>query len=453
MMQQSASMTCRRWRLAAVALVVWAVVVAAMSRQEAGAVTIDFQAYSGLPFGFSTYQEDDFIVSVVQSTNSGTNLGIDFTNQGGDIFLGGPVQWTVNVKPLVSGTTFDLDSLNLFPLSQPGSGTVRVSVPSTAITQDLSVTNVSAEQTRTLSSSFQGIAEFNVTGLSGDALGHVYIDDIVISNVNVGTNTPPTAQANGPYTFNPGAGIFNVLLDATGTTDPDETLSASQLEWESETGQTLAGFNPGLSVQETNLQHTLDTAVVTLTVTDTPGDTDTETATVAYANTAPQDLMVTPTIEADASVTLDLQLSDADYGVAQSGPFPADFEIVEVEFSTSNVFGAATALLSGDTVNPGGDFSFTASSSGAFGALNDLASASVTIGNAELQSYFGGLGTFNTYLNVRDRAGETASFAFQIEVTSPGGNQVPEAGTLALLASGLAGLAWVRHNAARRGRA
>ena len=99
--------------------------------------------------------------------------------------------------------------------------------------------------------------------------------------VTVADNSPPVADANGPYSVNEGGSI---PLDGTGSTDPDN--DALTYEWDLDNNGSFetTGATPTFSAAALDGPSVQS---VVLRVTDTSGASDTATATVSVLNVAP----------------------------------------------------------------------------------------------------------------------------------------------------------------------
>jgi hypothetical protein len=114
---------------------------------------------------------------------------------------------------------------------------------------------------------------------------------VVVTVDNCDSNTPPTANANGPYTGMMGKGLAIVTFDASGSTDADGAIDS--YEWD---------FGDG-SQRETGVTVThgytsIGGYVVTLTVTDNCGDSGQTTVEVTITGPTPPSSSETPTPEA-----------------------------------------------------------------------------------------------------------------------------------------------------------
>ena len=92
--------------------------------------------------------------------------------------------------------------------------------------------------------------------------------DTTTADITDAPNTPPVADADGPYTGTAGTAV---AFDGSGSTDPDGTIVT--YEWDFGDDTTGTGAAP---------DHTYDTPglyTVTLTVTDNNGATNTDTTT------------------------------------------------------------------------------------------------------------------------------------------------------------------------------
>jgi hypothetical protein len=134
----------------------------------------------------------------------------------------------------------------------------------------------------------------------GDARVALYADWI---DDTIGTNTPPTADAGGPYAEECEGTTTSIALDGTGSSDPDpgDSLTYAWL-----TDCSGPGFDDATSATPTL---TVDSSAciafcsATLTVTDEEGESDSDTATVTVSDT------VSPTLTCPADVTIECDAS------------------------------------------------------------------------------------------------------------------------------------------------
>jgi len=112
-------------------------------------------------------------------------------------------------------------------------------------------------------------------------------------------NAPPVAHAGGPYTVNEGG---SVLLDGTGSSDPDQAASSLIYEWDLDGDGVfdVTGATPTFSAAGLNGPSQV---TVTLRVTDNSGETSTATAMVNIMNVAPTVLADVASILVDEGVT------------------------------------------------------------------------------------------------------------------------------------------------------
>ena len=128
---------------------------------------------------------------------------------------------------------------------------------------------------------------FTVTVTVADDDGGVGSDTFTVE-VSLTPNDPPTADAGGPYTVDEGS---SVLLDGTGSSDPDGTVEA--YDW-----SPTDNLDDPTSAQPTFAGVDDDIVTVTVTVTDDDGATDSADTTVTVDNVA-------PTVEAGADQAVD----------------------------------------------------------------------------------------------------------------------------------------------------
>jgi LysM repeat protein len=103
---------------------------------------------------------------------------------------------------------------------------------------------------------------------------------VIVTVDTCDNNTPPTANADGPYTAMMGKGQAFVTFDGSGSSDPDGTIA--RYEWDfgdGSTPETGSSVNHGYG--------STGSFVVTLTVTDNCGDSSQATADVTIVGPTP----------------------------------------------------------------------------------------------------------------------------------------------------------------------
>jgi len=105
------------------------------------------------------------------------------------------------------------------------------------------------------------------------------VDNVRITAIPAGPNTPPVAVAGGPYAMNEGS---SVTLSASGSTDSDGTISSYAWDFDCD-GQ----FDDATGVAPSFTTTSSGTHIVGLQVTDNRGATATSTATITVSNVAP----------------------------------------------------------------------------------------------------------------------------------------------------------------------
>ncbi len=145
------------------------------------------------------------------------------------------------------------------------------------------------------------------------------------------TNTPPVAEAGGPYTGNKG---FAVAVDGTASADADGVLVS--WAWDCTTDGSIDAMGASASCTYAAVGN----YTVTLTVTDDDGATATDTATVAISNTGPTaDLGGPYTGDEGVAVTLDASGSSDPGGALVSYAFDCDgdgtYEVTSGSSSTA----------------------------------------------------------------------------------------------------------------------
>jgi PKD repeat protein len=93
---------------------------------------------------------------------------------------------------------------------------------------------------------------------------------VTVVQLNIPSNQPPHAEANGPYEANPGQ---TITFSSAGSMDPDGSIVSYDWNWGDGTAQ-------GSGAGPTHAYSTSGMKTVTLTVTDNGGATGTDTATV-----------------------------------------------------------------------------------------------------------------------------------------------------------------------------
>ncbi len=132
---------------------------------------------------------------------------------------------------------------------------------------------------------------------------------IPIQTTSCVTNSPPTADAGGLYTVDEGG---TVVLDASGSSDPDEPAAGLTYEWAFDGDSVFddaTGINPTFSAAGLDGPTSV---TVEVRVTDGGGLSDTDTATVDVDNVAPtiDSLTITSPVDENGSATLDGTFSD-----------------------------------------------------------------------------------------------------------------------------------------------
>jgi LysM repeat protein len=103
---------------------------------------------------------------------------------------------------------------------------------------------------------------------------------VAITPTSCDNNTPPTAEANGPYTAMRGKGQAFVTFDATGSSDPDGVI----IEYKWDFGD---GSEPGYGESVIHGYSEIDSYVAILTVTDDCNATGQDTAEVSIVGPTP----------------------------------------------------------------------------------------------------------------------------------------------------------------------
>jgi hypothetical protein len=124
-------------------------------------------------------------------------------------------------------------------------------------------------------------------------------------------NSPPIADANGPYTVECEGTTTTIVLDGTGSSDPEGT--ALTYAWSTDCPDGIfndpTSATPVLTVSTSGCYVTCS---VTLTVTDGDGATDDDTAPVTITDTTPPDI----TCPADVTIECDEQTDPDNTGSA-----------------------------------------------------------------------------------------------------------------------------------------
>jgi len=241
--------------------------------------------------------------------------------------------------------------------------------------------------------------------LGGDRT--TFIDDVFF--IFRDENDAPIAEANGAYVFD--ANNLSLTLSSAGTVDP-ENLSMT-FAWSDGGGAVAAGANPTISLADTNLAMTTSSETLTLVATDAGGASGSDTAGVSYLNAGPLVLNASATNLPDASIDFAGLLDDPDLA---ANLLISGFEAIDWEFDLT---AAASALDVGDGFLTGGG-----------------TNAAGNVDFNTLISLFGGLGDFTAFLNVRDKAGQIDSLAFQVTV-------VPEPASVSMALVAILGIAWL----------
>lgn len=160
-------------------------------------------------------------------------------------------------------------------------------------------------------------------------------------------NTPPTAEAGGPYTVEEGG---SVQLDASGTTDTEQTDNNTlTYEWDFDGDNQFddaTGIDPTFSAVGLDGPNTI---MVQLQVTDDGGLSDTDTATIDITNVAPTvDTITVPldpvNINDQSSFTADVTFNDP--GGANDEPYTCDFDFDNDSVNDATVNGVTNTSCS-----------------------------------------------------------------------------------------------------------
>jgi len=224
--------------------------------------------------------------------NSSTITSFTFENQGAPD--------TIHLKTL-SGAT--LQTVTTPANSTPcagGSGgfcyTVNVSWPVTAgTTYNLQAVNSSNGRWVSYSSYPTNGTDLSVLGVSSGSSLYTgwwfHFTDIVTG----GGNTPPIADAGGPYNGTEGTGV---ALNGAGSSDPDGTIVS--YAWDCESDQVVDVTSPA-ATGSTCTYIDEGTFLLNLMVTDNSGGVDSDTANVTIANVAPTPSITGPTSLSEGS--------------------------------------------------------------------------------------------------------------------------------------------------------
>jgi PKD repeat protein len=182
------------------------------------------------------------------------------TNQPPVARAGGPYTGTVGVPLTLSGAT-----------STDADGTIA----SYAWTFGDNTTGTGATPSKTYTAAGTYTARLTVTDNAGaPATAQA---TVTITAAGGQTNTPPIAEANGPYTVQAGTAI---TLSSAGSRDPDGTIAT--YAWNLGNSQSASGASPSVTYAAAG------TYTITLTVTDNGGATSTDQATITVTASTPQ---------------------------------------------------------------------------------------------------------------------------------------------------------------------
>jgi hypothetical protein len=163
-----------------------------------------------------------------------------------------------------------------------------------------------AAKTFDLAHTFTAEGSFTVTVTVCDDDGGAASDTF---QVTVSLNTPPVAEAGGPYSVAEGR---TILLDAFGSADRQQPSNTLIYEWDFDGDgeyDDATGIAPTFSAA---LLDGLTSVLIGLKVTDSYGEWRTDTATVTVVNAAPVATADSATTEEDAEVAVGVLANDSD---------------------------------------------------------------------------------------------------------------------------------------------
>jgi len=196
------------------------------------------------------------------------------------------------------------------------------------------------------------------------------------------TNTPPTANAGGPYTT--GQGV-PVTVSGSASSDPDGSITA--YEWDCDASDGISFSTPSASATSTCTWPDDGTYTITLRVTDDDGGQATDTATATVTNTAPianaggpyngqknSNITVTGAASSDPDGTIVTYRWDCDAsnGVALSagsssptlncnyssiGTYTVTLEVTDDDGATDTDTATVSVVNADPVANPGGPYS------------------------------------------------------------------------------------------------
>jgi len=218
--------------------------------------------------------------------------------------------------------------------TNPAGGTLSFAVTGEPAGSTLSPTSGASGTTST----------FNWTPTSAN-FGQTYAATVLVTNsqnlqatcplgLTVPNNTPPVAEANGPYSGTKGVGVS---VSGVGSNDPDGNIT--NYAWDCDGNGTFEVSTA--AVGATCGPFTLGGSyAVTLRVTDDQGATDTDTTTISISNTTPNAEALGPyTVNQGVAVTINGGSSSDPDGPASSLTYAWD---CNTSPTTSYVTGAAT---------------------------------------------------------------------------------------------------------------
>lgn len=162
-----------------------------------------------------------------------------------------------------------------------------------------------------------GIYTISVVGSQVfDIHGKPVAADATLTTFEVTVNTPPTANAGGPYTVGEGG---SVVLSGAGSSDPDQSTASLTFEWDLD-NDTMFDDATGIitAFSASGVDGIGQVVTVGLEVSDSDGASDTTTTTVTINNVAPSVTAALDLPEVLLGLTVSTNTTFSDPGLTDS---------------------------------------------------------------------------------------------------------------------------------------